>query len=37
MYVNVVTANQHDTYKLKYDVEDLWELRDEPNQIFAEG
>lgn len=37
MYVNVVTSNQHDTYKLKYDGEELWELRDEPNQVFAEG
>ena len=32
--VNVVTANLHDTYMLKYDGEDLWELKDEPNQFL---
>ncbi len=37
MYVNVVTANQHDTYKLMEDSEDMWNLRDEPNQVYAEG
>ena len=37
MYVNVITANHHDTYKLMEDSEDLWNLRDEPNRVFAEG
>ena len=37
MYVNVITANHHDTYKLMEDSEVLWNLRDEPNQVFAEG
>ncbi|MBR5153028.1 MAG: hypothetical protein IKW60_05860 [Clostridia bacterium] len=37
MYVNIITANQHDTYKLMYDSEELWELKTEPNQVFAEG
>lgn len=37
MYINIISANQHDTYKLMYDSEELWELKDEPNQVFAEG
>ena len=37
MYVNVITANHHDTYKLMEESEDLWNLRDEPNRVFAEG
>ncbi len=37
MYINVIGADQHDTYKLMYDSEELWELIDEPNQVFAEN
>lgn len=35
MCINIISANQHDTYKLMDDSEELWELKDEPNQVFA--
>lgn len=36
MYINIITDTQHDTYKLMYDKDNVWELRDTPNEVFAE-